>query len=121
MREIFNRFFKKPAAIEKAPTPPDLHVGDMVEHPLRGEPTPILYIGDQIYSFVPKAYEAQFDAGRIVVGYEVIEGSPAYHKLLVDLRFVKKFRRNERSAEIDFSSDIENRTLVVPLEKLKRK
>jgi hypothetical protein len=111
---------KKQESTDTSTETAPLNVGDMVQHPLRSESVPIQYIGSEIYCFIPKAYLDDFDKrGKRTGTYEAIEGSPSYTELEKDSRFVKRKIRTEASAEIDFTNDVEQRTLVVPLSTLK--
>lgn len=94
-----------------------LKAGDKVRHPFREEDVPVAWVGTQIYRFTPKAYAGS----RSRTGsYEAIDGSPQFQELDAQSGFVKELVRSEPSAEIDISSDIEKRTLVVPIDRLQR-
>jgi hypothetical protein len=94
-------------------------VGDLVRHPFRDESVPILAIGTEVYRFVNRAY--MHEKKTVKTGsYEAIEGSPEFKELSKDERFVKEYFKSEPSAEIDLSTDIERRTVVVPLVHLKK-
>lgn len=90
-------------------------VGDIVQHPFHNRNVPILYKGERIYIFRIKS-----DHGNRTMGYEAIEGSAQYNSLSANTNFKKKFVRTQPSVEIDYSDDLEERTLVVPVSRLKR-
>ena len=119
MRELFGRVFGGGEEKEKKEEPRKFKVGDLVKHPFRDENVPILFIGSEVHTFVPRAYLDLYKAGRRVGTYDAIEGSPEFKKLDTDKRFVKQNPRRQTSAEIDLSNDLEERTLVVPLVDLK--
>lgn len=98
-----------------------LRVGSMVRHPFRDEAVPILFTGEQMSTFVPSAYLSAYERrGRAPGSYDAIQGSDQYRELKRDPRFVEVKTREGRWAEVDFSSDIEIRTLVVPIDNLER-
>lgn len=99
------------------PGHPTLAVGDVVMHPIRHEPTPVLAIGTRVWQFVADEEHAKPDA----VVHEVLEGSPEF-RLLRSMRSMYRgaFMRKEWSVEIDFTHDIERKTLVVPMASLKK-
>ncbi|MEK7094495.1 MAG: hypothetical protein AAB886_00040 [Patescibacteria group bacterium] len=120
MINIFSNFFggreQGPEGREKKP---ELKVGDLVKHPFREGNTPILFLGDDIYVFVPHAYKKEFDRGRRIGTYEAIDGSKQFQELSEDSRFEKVSARIQPSVEIDFSDEDEpERTLVVPIDQL---
>ena len=108
---------RNPEAPIPVPEIEGFKVGDMVQHPFREEIVPILWVGTQVYKFTPRAYAGK--PGR-VGAYDAIEGSLQYQELEANGGFVKELIKSEPSAEIDLSTDIEKRTLVVPLHALKK-
>lgn len=92
-------------------------VGDMVRHPFRDEIVPVEWVGTEVYRFTPHAYVGK--RGR-VGSYDAIDGSRQFRELEAHGGYVKQLLQSEPSAEIDLSTDIEHRTLVVPLRALKK-
>lgn len=78
--------------------------GDIIKHPFRPINVRIEYTGDKVYKFKTKQG----------IGYEAIEGSKQYNELDKDPRFIKTFFKNEPSVEIDLSTEIESKTMVMP-------
>ena len=78
--------------------------GDIIKHPFRPINVRIEYAGDKVYKFTTKQG----------IGYEAIEGSKQYNELDKDPRFIKKFFKQEPSVEIDLSTEIESKTMVMP-------
>ncbi len=111
---IFSKLFESPKKEQKR----EFKVGDLVKHPFRDENVPILFLGLEIYVFINRAYLKEFELGKKIGTYEAIDGSESFISLESDSRFVKRKIRSEPSAEIDFTNDVEQRTLVVPISEL---
>lgn len=121
-RNLFERKKPKTTPEKGVEEEQQLRVGDVVQHPFRDEPVAIQYIGTKIHTFIVQAYKDKFvTTGKREGAYDVIDGSPSCIQLQNDTRFaLVQTKEGEPCAEIDLSSDIEERTLVVPLSKLKR-